>query len=320
MKKLILALILCGAALSCSHEDQFLEEDTELDTPIATRSGVITAETENAIAQIVEDKFAEYKDHKIYWGTVVIMDVESGYTRTINCSAFDDKIGQADTNYAEEPIYQGGAFLPIPFMSLLDEGGVKPTDMVDLEAPRQLIGGIRVSDPFQIGSTTFSDAFTKGSNIAIVKGCYDKLNLKKADDLHRAMGYGEPLSPVKMLRAYNVIPNKGRYIDNKYDIDEPTKVLEEAMFSEWATEECMKCMIQHAIDRKIDGLATYSGVAQVPDELGRWNTSLYTMTNVGFYPIDNPKYSILVSFRTKYTMYFLGNPVLSAIIEELNKE
>lgn len=318
MRKLIISLILCGAALSCSHKDQLFESMEKFDLPTTTRSEASIDEAGNSIAQIIEEKLLEYKNRGVLWGTVVIMDVESGYTRTINCTAYDDTIGQAKTNYAEEPIDQGSIFLPIPFMTLLDDGGMKPTDIVNLEESRQQIGGILVVDPFKIETTTFSDAFTKSSNIAIVKGCYERLNLTDIDDLYLAMGYGKELSLVKMLRAYNVIANRGKYIDIKYDVDEPIKVLEESCFSEWATEECKDCMVQHAKERGLEDMAIYSGVAQSPYHQKYWDRPfIHTMTHAGFFPIDNPKYSILVSFRTRSAMWSLGDEVIPKIVELL---
>ncbi|MFR9546163.1 MAG: penicillin-binding transpeptidase domain-containing protein [Rikenellaceae bacterium] len=322
MKRLIISMLFCGAVCSCTQEDLSLAQTTTFDETTTTRSEISEAEIDYAIAQIVEDKLSQYQSEdymNAYWGTVVIMDVESGYTRIINCCANDDKIGDADINYAEQPLYQGSAFLPIPFLSLLDEGGMKPTDPVDINYSRKRIGGILVADSHIMDATTFSEAFIQGSNMAIVQGCYDNLNLP-GDDLYRAMGYDEELSPVKMLRAYNMIANGGKYVDIKYDRDEPTIVLEEAMFSQDAIAECKRCMVQHALDRKLERVATYNGVALVPDEQGRWNTWLYTMTNVGFFPIDNPKYTVLVSFRTRYINWALSVHVLPAIIEELSKE
>ncbi len=322
MRQLIIALILCGAAISCSYEDLSFDQTIAFDSSTTTRSETSKAETDYAIAQIIEDKLSQYQSEdymNAYWGTVVIMDVKSGYTRIINCCANDDKIGDADINYAEQPLYQGSAFLPIPFLSLLDEGGMKPTDPVDINYSRKRIGGILVADSHIMDVSTFSEAFIQGSNMAIVQGCYDNLNLS-GDNLYRAMGYDEELSPVKMLRAYNMIANGGKYVDIKYDRDDSTTVLEEQMFSQEAIAECKRCMVQHALDRKLEGVATYNGAAKVPDEQGRWNTWLYTMTNVGFFPIDAPKYSVLVSFRTRYINWALAVHVLPEIIEELSKE
>lgn len=320
-KKAIITIMLCGTTFSCTHENLPLEQTENYELYTNTRSVSTETDTYNTIAQIIEDKLSEYHEdyYKIYWGTVVIMDVESGYARTINCDADDDKIGQAISNYAEEPIYQGTAFLPFPFMALLDEGGMQPSDAVDIDYPRKKIDGILITDPHELGATTFGEAFIQGSNIAIAQECYDKLNIS-GSNLYRAMGYDKMLSPLKMLRAYNTIANKGKLINTKFDVNEPIEVMDESYFSEQATEECKRCMVKYALNRELEGIAVYSGTAQQPDETGGFSNSTYVMTHAGFFPIDNPKYSILVSFHTKHPMPFLGNQVLPAIIEEINKE
>lgn len=325
MRRIIVAILLCGALLGCTKENLFFEHITELDSAISTTDEVSVSEVDCVIAHIVEDLIAEYQGEStktIFWGTVVIMDVESGYTRTINCCADDIKIGDSEIDYAHEPIHQGSAFLPIPFLSLLDEGGVQLSDAVDIDSPRKQIGGVLVVDPYDVDVATYGEAFINGSNIAIVQGCYDILKLKSVESLYSAMGYQRKLSPVKMLRAYNVIANRGKYVDVKYSVDAPTKVLEESMYSERAVGECKRCMVQHAIDRQMEGVATYSGVSQILYDTrckdGHLGRSTYLTTHVGLFPIDNPKYSVLVSFYATSPMMFLGNQAIPSIIEVLD--
>lgn len=311
MKNLFILLAISGVILSCSREDEVVEQFSQLPESTTTRSIAI----EDNIAQITEAVIADCGD--IDWATVMVMEVESGYTRIVNCSSYDDLIGSADTLYSDMMIYPGGAFRIFPYLSLLDQGGMKPSDIVDVGLSRQRIGGVMVVDPLEVGVATLEEAFMKGSNIAMVKGCYEKLNLRSTKDLLSAIGYSEKIPMVKLLRAYNSIAAGGQLIDVKESHKEPTEVVYDDIFSLWAAKECKKVMCNYAQMAGLEDIAIFNGVAMQPKDNQTWSKSTYITTTAAFYPASNPQYTIFIALHSNEPYWGVGNSILSELISEL---
>ena len=184
-------------------------------------------------------------------GTVVLMEVETGAIKAISNlgvtsqKKYFEKLNYA-VGYAQEP---GSTFKLMSIIAALEDGVVKPTDIIDTGNGQRSIYGKMVKDSKKggHGSISASRVFEVSSNTGIVKIIYDnyKDNPKQFVDriynmgIHRklkipikgearpiipyptdkewngislpwmAWGYGVSLTPLQIITFYNAVANNG---------------------------------------------------------------------------------------------------------------
>ncbi|KKP29235.1 MAG: Peptidoglycan glycosyltransferase [Candidatus Nomurabacteria bacterium GW2011_GWF1_31_48] len=122
-----------------------------------------------------------------------------------------------------------------------------------------------------------------------------------------SFGQGIAITPIQMIAAANTLANKGDYLKPTVvedDTKEPTRT---NIFSPEAVSQMTRVMIQ-AVEKgeakwaKPKGLvvAGKTGTAQIPIE-GHYDPDKTIASFVGFFPADNPKYTMLVTLSEPQT-------------------
>ena len=191
-------------------------------------------------------------------GTAVLMEVETGGIKAISNlgvtsgKKYFEKLNYA-VGFAQEP---GSTFKLMSIIAALEDGVVKPTDIIKTGNGERVIYGKKVKDSKVggYGSIPLSKVFEVSSNTGIVKVIYDnyKDNPKKFVDriynmgLHKSLGipikgeakpkipyptdkewsgislpwmawgYGVSLTPLQILTFYNAIANNGVMVKPKF--------------------------------------------------------------------------------------------------------
>ncbi|MGY8988841.1 MAG: penicillin-binding transpeptidase domain-containing protein, partial [Flavobacteriales bacterium] len=110
---------------------------------------------------------------KALWGTVILMEVETGDIKAIsNLQRDGDYVSTSSTNHAiVSEIAPGSTFKLASFLSVLEDGYVKLSDTVETGNGKIKFHGSTISDTKKggYGKITFGDAFVVSSNVAISK-------------------------------------------------------------------------------------------------------------------------------------------------------
>ncbi len=73
-------------------------------------------------------------------------------------------------NHAVADIYEpGSVFKTVTYSAALNEGLIRPTDIVDTQGGVINVNGLRIHDAHQIGTVTIAEGFAKSSDVAAVK-------------------------------------------------------------------------------------------------------------------------------------------------------
>lgn len=127
-----------------------------------------------------------------------------------------------------------------------------------------------------------------------------------------SIGYVSQLPPINILNFYNGIANNGKLLrprfvkavmkNGKVVQEYPVEVLREQMAKPEAVksiQECLRAVVANGTGKKAGSkyfpVAGKTGTAQI--WTGRGRTSDYSVTFVGYFPADNPKYSCIVNIQ-----------------------
>lgn len=146
---------------------------------------------------------AQLRKHQAKWGTVVLMEVETGYVRAIsNLQYFPEGDRYKEVlNYAVGTAIEPGSTFKLPaILAAIDEGLAHPEDTVDTYNGRTTFYGQPMHDSGYdkgegYGVITLREAFELSSNIGAAKTihkAYDHKPQRFLDKLH-AMGLGDSL-------------------------------------------------------------------------------------------------------------------------------
>jgi cell division protein FtsI (penicillin-binding protein 3) len=200
----------------------------------------------------------QLQKHDANHGTVVVMEVKTGKVRAIaNLGKTESGRYAEDYNYAigasTEP---GSTFKLASVIALLEDGLVKPDDIVDVGNGVTYYNGHKLEDSGDegLGKITFSEAFEYSSNVGISKMVYQhykdkpsryidrlyrlglnrKLNIeirgegdpdiKYTDSQHWSgvslpmisIGYEVRLTPLQVLTFYNAVANNGQMVKPRF--------------------------------------------------------------------------------------------------------
>lgn len=265
-------------------------------------------------------------------GQVIIMDCKSGEIKAM-VNLMNTKSGiKPAIRQLSEPT---ALMRTVSLLAALEQDKVKPNDSIDTKEGMIDISGYLLEDynwrRGGNGKTSVQQGFLLSSNIATylaVKQAFGK-EYAQFHKIITDMGYGLPqdsikaalpipndnitlakfatgknqqISPLQILTFYNAIVNNGKMVKPTFHKRDTTIIKEQL-----ASKENIAIIQQLLVQKVKDGLAhqAYSKKVSIAGEQGavaakddRDNT-VYCLQFCGYYPSDNPQYSIIVSLNKK---------------------
>ena len=265
-------------------------------------------------------------------GQIIIMDCKSGEIKAM-VNLINTKSGIKPTiRQLSEPT---ALMRTVSLLAALEQGKVKLNDSIDTKSGIVDINGYSLEDynwrRGGNGKISVQQGFLLSSNIATyltVKQAFGK----EYDRFYKAitnMGYGLPqnsfkailpspyndislakfvngknqqISPLQILTFYNAIANNGKMVKPTFHKRDTTIIKEQL-----ASKENIAIIQQLLVQKVKDGLAhqAHSDKVSIAGEQGavaakddRDNT-VYCLQFCGYYPSDNPQYSIIISLNKK---------------------
>lgn len=137
-----------------------------------------------------------------------------------------------------------------------------------------------------------------------IKGNLNNLKRKDFQDVDYAnasFGQGIALTPISLVNAFSAIANGGvlmrPYLNNDFKPEVIRRVI-----SKEASEEVIKMMESAVVKAKIAAIPYYrvagkTGTAQIPDFKNGGYLDEYNHTFIGFAPVSNPRFTILIKLE-----------------------
>ena len=265
-------------------------------------------------------------------GQVIIMDCKSGEVKVMVSLVNAKSMIKFTTSQLSQPT---GLMRPISLLAALEQGKVKLNDSIDTKSGIVDINGYLLKDYNWLrggnGKISVQQGFLLSSNIATyltVKQAFGKgydrfyktiINMDyglsqdsiKAtlpipnDDISFAKfvnGKNQQITPLQILTFYNAIANSGKMVKPTFHKGETITIKEQI------TSKENIAIIQQLLMQKVkDGLAhqAYSDKVSIAGEQGTaivkkdGNNTIYCLQFCGYYPSDNPQYSIIVSLNKR---------------------
>ncbi len=129
-------------------------------------------------------------------GTVIVQNPRTGEILalanrpTFNPNIFNTADKEALKNRAVSDVYEpGSVFKTVTYSAAIEQGVVKPEDMVDCQGGSITIFGMTIHDAHKMGVMTIAEAYAHSSDVAAVKTGM-KLGDVRFDEYIRAYGFG----------------------------------------------------------------------------------------------------------------------------------
>ena len=320
MKHIYLLLILL--CVSCQSRQQITAPISTIDSTLQT----------NATA-ILESKLSEINAQS---GQVIIMEVQTGQIKAlVGLTGKDSTNYQSCENFSVWQ--STGLMRPISLLAALETGKVKLSDKVDTGDGIYQVHGRELKDHNWhrggYGELTVQEGLAVGSNIATYKTMEKAFgdNPQTFFDLLANMSYGKPdsingiaslqpykiteknitwncigyeqlISPIQVLTFYNAIANNGKMIQPQLYKDSVV-VINPQIASRASIDSLKKALVFNVTDglgqpAKSDkvvvaGMQGTSSLSTNEDS----TKDMYAVEFCGYFPTDNPKYSIIVSIN-----------------------
>ena len=322
MGQSIFAIIVLSIFTSCQCRQQ-------VTLPISTIDSTLQV---NATA-ILESKLSEINAQS---GQVIIMEVQTGQIKAlVGLTRKDSTNYQSCENFSVWQ--STGLMHPISLLAALETGKVKLSDKVDTGNGIYQIHGRELKDHNWhrggYGELTIQEGLAASSNIAIYKTMEKAFgdNPQTFFDLLANMSYGKPdsingiaslqpykiteknitwncigyeqlISPIQVLTFYNAIANNGKMIQPQLYKDSVV-VINPQIASRASIDSLKKALVfnvtdglgQHAKSDKVL-VAGMQGTSSLSTNEDR-TKDMYAVEFCGYFPTDNPKYSIIVSIN-----------------------
>ena len=322
MGQSIFAIIVLSIFTSCQCRQQ-------VTLPISTIDSTLQV---NATA-ILESKLSEINAQS---GQVIIMEVQTGQIKAlVGLTRKDSTNYQSCENFSVWQ--STGLMHPISLLAALETGKVKLSDKVDTGNGIYQIHGRELKDHNWhrggYGELTIQEGLAASSNIAIYKTMEKAFgdNPQTFFDLLANMSYGKPdsingiaslqpykiteknitwncigyeqlISPIQVLTFYNAIANNGKMIQPQLYKDSVV-VINPQIASRASIDSLKKALVFNITDglgqpAKSDkvvvvGMQGTSSLSTNEDS----TKNMYAVEFCGYFPTDNPKYSIIVSIN-----------------------
>ena len=152
---------------------------------------------DSTIQYIVEKELEQaMEETKAEAGTVVVQNPRTGEILalanrpTFNPNVFNKVPKEALKNRAVTDVYEpGSVFKTVTYSAAIEQGVVKPEDMVDCQGGAITIFGMTIHDAHRMGVMSIADAYAHSSDVAAVKTGM-KLGDVRFDEYIRAYGFG----------------------------------------------------------------------------------------------------------------------------------
>ena len=277
-------------------------------------------------------------------GQIIIMDCKSGEIKAM-VNLMNTKSGiKPAIRQLSEPT---ALMRTVSLLAALEQGKVKPNDCIDTKAGMLDINGYLLEDynwrRGGNGKTSVQQGFLLSSNIATylaVKQAFGK-DYAQFHKIITDMGYGLPqdsikaalpipndnitlakfatgknqqISPLQILTFYNAIANNGKMVKPTVHKNDTT-IIKEQIASKENIATIQQLLIQKGLTSKAFSdkvpIAGEQGVAVVKED---GDNTIYCLQFCGYYPSDNPQYSIIVSLNKK------GLPASGGMAGEIVKQ
>ena len=313
-----------GLALLCSCQSR-----QQVTAPISTIDSTLQT---NATA-ILESKLSEINAQS---GQAIVMEVQTGQIKVlVGLTRKDSTNYQSCENFSVWQ--STGLMHPISLLAALETGKVKLSDKVDTGNGIYQVHGRELKDHNWhrggYGELTIQEGLAASSNIAIYKTMekafgdnpqtfFDLLanmNYGKPDSINgiaslqpykitekniiwNCIGYEQLISPIQVLTFYNAIANNGKMIQPQLYKDSVV-VINPQIASRTSIDSLKKALVFNITDglgqpAKSDkvlvaGMQGTSSLSTNEDS----TKDMYAVEFCGYFPTDNPKYSIIVSIN-----------------------
>ena len=297
--------------------------------PISTIDSILQV---NATSTL-EEKLLEINAQS---GQVIVMEVQTGQIKAlVGLTRKDSANYQSCENFSVWQ--STGLMHPISLLAALETGKVKLSDKVDTGDGIYQVHGRELKDHNWhrggYGELTVQEGLAVGSNIATYKTMEKAFgdNPQTFFDLLANMSYGKPdsingiaslqpykiteknitwncigyeqlISPIQVLTFYNAIANNGKMIQPQLYKDSVV-VINPQIASRASIDSLKKALVfnitdglgQHAKSDKVlvAGMQGTSSLSTNEDS----TKGMYAVEFCGYFPTDNPKYSIIVSIN-----------------------
>ena len=280
-------------------------------------------------------------------GQVIIMDCKSGEIKAM-VNLMNTKSGiKPAIRQLSEPT---ALMRTVSLLAALEQGKIKPNDSIDTKSGIVDINGYSLEDynwrRGGNGKISVQQGFLLSSNIATyltVKQAFGKdyaqfhkiitdmsyglpQDSTKAtssipdNDISRAKfvnGKNQQISPLQILTFYNAIANNGKIVKPTFHKRDTTIIKEQL-----ASKENIAIIQQLLVQKVKDGLAhqAHSDKVSIAGEQGAVaakddkDNTIYCLQFCGYYPSDNPQYSIIVSLNKR------GLPASGGVAGETAKQ
>lgn len=294
-----------------------------------TRDNAIDSTLQTNATAILESKLSELNAQS---GQVIVMEVQTGQIKAlVGLERKDSADYQPCENFSvQQPT---GLMQGVSLLAALETGKVKMSDRVNVGNGIYVCKGDTVFDHNWhrggYGEITVKQGLASGSNIATVKtmenafgnnaqayfDVLSKMSYGKPDSINGILqpyriternitwdciGYGQSVSPIQVLTFYNAIANNGKMVQPQLYKD--SVVVINPQIADKANIDSLKLALAYNVT---DGLgqpaksdkttvAGKQGTIIVSTDDGN---TMYAVEFCGYFPIDNPKYSIIVSIN-----------------------
>ena len=280
---------------------------------------------------ILEEKLSEINAQS---GQVIVMEVQSGQIKAlVGLTKKDSTNYQSCENFS---VWQStGLMHPISLLVALETGKVKLSDKVDTGNGIYQVHGRELKDHNWhrggYGELTVQEGLAASSNIAIYKTMEKAFgdNPQTFFDLLANMSYGKPdsingiaslqpykiteknitwncigyeqlISPIQVLTFYNAIANNGKMIQPQLYKDSVV-VINPQIASRASIDSLKKALVFNVTDglgqpAKSDMITVAGQQGTIVVSTDNGNT-VYSVEFCGYFPANNPKYSIIVSIN-----------------------
>lgn len=280
---------------------------------------------------ILEEKLSEINAQS---GQVIVMEVQSGQIKAlVGLTKKDSTNYQSCENFS---VWQStGLMRPISLLAALETGKVKLSDKVDTGDGIYQVHGRELKDHNWhrggYGELTVQEGLAVGSNIATYKTMEKAFgdNPQTFFDLLANMSYGKPdsingiaslqpykiteknitwncigyeqlISPIQVLTFYNAIANNGKMIQPQLYKDSVV-VINPQIASRASIDSLKKALVFNVTDglgqpAKSDMITVAGQQGTIVVSTDNGNT-VYSVEFCGYFPANNPKYSIIVSIN-----------------------
>ena len=322
MRQSIFIIVVLSIFTSCQCRQQVI-------LPISTIDSILQV---NATSTL-EEKLSEINAQS---GQVIVMEVQTGQIKAlVGLTKKDSTNYQPCENFSIWQ--STGLMHPISLLAALETGKVKLSDKVDTGNGIYQVQGRELKDHNWhrggYGEITAQEGLAASSNIAIYKTMEKAFgdNPQTFFDLLANMSYGKPdsingiaslqpykiteknitwncigyeqlISPIQVLTFYNAIANNGKMIQPQLYKDSVV-VINPQIASRASIDSLKKALVFNITDglgqpAKSDkvlvaGMQGTSSLSTNEDS----TKGMYAVEFCGYFPTDNPKYSIIVSIN-----------------------